>query len=53
MITQKTEDMNKKYSEHGSKDGEVISIDEDCLITGNPRPATEEDLKGRNFLSEQ
>lgn len=50
MITQKTEGMNKKYSEHGSKDGEVINIDEDCLITGNPRPATEEDLKGRNFF---
>ena len=45
--------MIKTYSEHGSKAGEAIAIDEDCLITGNPRPATEEDLKGRIFLSEQ
>ncbi|MBS9033312.1 hypothetical protein KEP71_19400 [Escherichia coli] len=45
--------MIKKYSEHGSKAGEAIAIDEDCLITGDPWLATERDLEGKTFLSEQ
>ncbi|WP_339139632.1 hypothetical protein [Escherichia coli] len=42
--------MIKKYSEHGSKAGGAIAIDEDCLITGDPWLATERDLEGKTFF---
>ncbi|EFH9947185.1 hypothetical protein QBF14_002100 [Escherichia coli] len=49
-ITPEEEGMHKKYSEHGSKAGEAITIDEDCLITGAPWLATERDLEGKTFF---
>ncbi|EFL8354432.1 hypothetical protein H5T00_05005 [Escherichia coli] len=45
------EGMHKKYSEHGSKAGEVIAIDEDCLITGDPWLVAKKDLEGKTFFA--